>query len=250
MAGFNLGDYVFDFARIRSAHRRCVRQSAAGASPRQPFGGSAIGNALHARALEHGKTWPHQHDAGYAACSEACRRPEGTRAPNRLTPSAFTKPSSGAFPFQKLSVSQIPGTFGQGWPGLLYLSTYSYLPAEAQQRAGLSESGQEHFTELVPFHEVAHQWWGNVVGWDSYSDQWINEAIANYLALLFADTQKRTDHSLHMWLGRYRQNLVEKSPTSELTRIRKSAPSTWGIVLHRPSLPPDSKRSSMARVPG
>jgi hypothetical protein len=122
---------------------------------------------------------------------------------------------SGPFPFQKLSVSQIPGTFGQGWPGLLYLSTYSYLPAEAQQRAGLSENGQEHFTELVPFHEVAHQWWGNVVGWDAYRDQWIDEAIANYFALLFADTQKRTDHSLRVWLGRYRQQLVEKPPNAE-----------------------------------
>jgi hypothetical protein len=122
---------------------------------------------------------------------------------------------SGPFPYQKLSVSQIPGTFGQGWPGLLYLSTYSYLPAEAQQRAGLSETGQEHFTELVPFHEVAHQWWGNVVGWDAYRDQWIDESIANYFALLFADTQQRIDHSLRVWLARYRQQLVEKSPPAE-----------------------------------
>jgi len=82
----------------------------------------------------------------------------------------FYENFSGPFPFQKLGVSQIPGTFGQGWPGLLYISTYSFLPPAAQQRAGLSESVQEHFTELVPFHEVAHQWWGNIVGWSSYRD--------------------------------------------------------------------------------
>ena len=127
----------------------------------------------------------------------------------------FYETFSGPFPFQKLSVSQIPGTFGQGWPGLLYLSTFSFLPAEAQQRAGLSAAGQESFTEIVPFHEVAHQWWGNVVGWDSYRDQWIDEAIANYLALLFADSQKRTDHSLHVWLVRYRRRLVEKLPGAD-----------------------------------
>jgi hypothetical protein len=127
----------------------------------------------------------------------------------------FYEALSGPFPFQKLSVSQIPGTFGQGWPGLLYLSTYAYLPAEAQQRAGLSISGQEHFSELVPFHEVAHQWWGNIVGWDSYRDQWIDEAMANYLALLFADTQKRNDHSLRIWLTRYRDNLVDKIPETD-----------------------------------
>jgi hypothetical protein len=127
----------------------------------------------------------------------------------------FYEAFSGPFPFQKLAVSQIPGTFGQGWPGLLYLSTYSFLPPAAQRRAGLSESGQEHFTELVPFHEVAHQWWGNVVAWSHYRDQWIDEAIANYLALLFADNQKSANHSLRVWLGRYRQRLVEKLPGAE-----------------------------------
>jgi len=124
----------------------------------------------------------------------------------------FYETFSGPFPFRNLSVSQIPGTFGQGWPGLLYVSTYSFLPSEAQQRAGLSTVGQEHFTELVPYHEVAHQWWGNVVAWSSYRDQWIDEAIANYLAVLFADTKKSPDHTLHVWLARYRQQLVEKTP--------------------------------------
>jgi hypothetical protein len=124
----------------------------------------------------------------------------------------FYETFSGPFPGHNLSVSQIPGAFGQGWPGLLYVSTFSFLSPEAQQRAGLSTTGQEHFTELVPYHEVAHQWWGNVVGWSSYRDQWINEAIANYLALLFADTKKNPDHTLHVWLARYRQQLVEKSP--------------------------------------
>jgi hypothetical protein len=119
---------------------------------------------------------------------------------------------SGPFPFHNLSVSQIPGTFGQGWPGLLYVSTYSFLRPEAQERAGLSVASQEHFTELVPYHEVAHQWWGNVVAWSSYRDQWIDEAISNYLAVLFADTKKDPDHTLHVWLTRYRQQLAEKLP--------------------------------------
>jgi hypothetical protein len=123
----------------------------------------------------------------------------------------FYEGYSGPFPFHQLSVSQIPGSFGQGWPGLLYISTYSFLPAEAQQRAGLSTTGQEHFHDLVPFHEVAHQWWGNVVSWSSYRDQWIDEAIATYLSLLFADSQKIPDHKLHVWLDRFRKQLLEKN---------------------------------------
>jgi hypothetical protein len=128
----------------------------------------------------------------------------------------FYEGFSGPFPFRQLAVSQIPGTFGQGWPGLLYLSTFSFLPAAAQQRAGLSAAGQEHFTELVPFHEVAHQWWGNVVGWSSYRDQWVDEALANYMALLFADSQKTPDRKMRVWLERYRAKLEEKLPNSDL----------------------------------
>jgi len=127
----------------------------------------------------------------------------------------FYESFSGPFPFRNLSVSQIPGAFGQGWPGLLYISTFSFLPSLAQRQAGLTPTAQEHFTELVPYHEVAHQWWGSIVGWSSYRDQWINEAIANYLALLFADTKRIPDHNLHLWLARYRKQLVEKSPGSE-----------------------------------
>ncbi len=128
----------------------------------------------------------------------------------------FEELYSGSFPFRNLGVSQIPGNFGQGWPGLLYLSTFSFLPEEAQSRAGLSPTGRSFFTDVVPFHEVAHQWWGNVVGWSSYRDQWINEAIAEYLALLFADAQKNPDHALNAWLDRYRKRLTTKADGEDL----------------------------------
>jgi len=128
----------------------------------------------------------------------------------------FYEKFNGPFPFRTLSVSQIPGTFGQGWPGLLYLSTFSFLSPEAQNRAGLSSTHQEAFTDIVPYHEVAHQWWGNVVGWSSYRDQWIDEAIANYLALLFADSRKPSEHELRRWLERYRKQLQEKNPSSDI----------------------------------
>jgi tetratricopeptide (TPR) repeat protein len=34
-------------------------------------------------------------------------------------------------------------------------------------------------------HEIAHQWWGNRVGWLSYRDQWLSEALAEYSAVQF-----------------------------------------------------------------
>jgi hypothetical protein len=187
----------------------------------------------------------------------------------------FYETYSGPFPFHNLSVSQIPGTFGQGWPGLLYISTYSFLSADVQRRAGLSSSSQEHFSELVPFHEVAHQWWGNIVGWSSYRDQWIDEAIANYLALLFADMHKNPDHTLHVWLQRYRQRLLEKTPSADQpaddigaltlgTRLNSSkspdayddviyAKGSWVIhmlreMLRQPGTNPDARFNALLRT--
>lgn len=156
----------------------------------------------------------------------------------------FDETYSGPFPYRTLEVSQIPGVFGQGWPGLLYLSTYSFLPEDAQSRVGLSTAGRSFFNDVVPFHEVAHQWWGNVVGWSSYHDQWINESIAEYLALLFADSQKSPDHMLNTWLDRYRKRLTTKSneedrtpteigPVIAGTRLNSSrSPSAYNVVVY------------------
>ena len=127
----------------------------------------------------------------------------------------FCEKLNGPFPFDRLEVSQIPGSFGQGWPGLLYLPTLAFLAPEAQQRAGVAPRTQEQVTELVPFHEVAHQWWGNVVGAASYRDTWIEEAMANYLALLYADSKRPGEHVLANWLERFRTELLTREPGTE-----------------------------------
>jgi aminopeptidase N len=36
----------------------------------------------------------------------------------------------------------------------------------------------------VLVHETAHQWWGDLVLWKSYRDQWLMEGLANYASLL------------------------------------------------------------------
>ena len=142
----------------------------------------------------------------------------------------FFEKYNGPFPFPRLAVSQIPGAFGQGWPGLLYLSTFSFLPPEAQERAGLSSSTQEAFTDIMPVHEVAHQWWGNVVGWESYRDEWIDEGLAVYLSLLFADSQKMPDRTLNTWLSRYRKRLVTKPSDADIAPA-DTGPVTMGTRL-------------------
>jgi aminopeptidase N len=42
------------------------------------------------------------------------------------------------------------------------------------------------FDEFVLAHEVAHQWWGQAVGWKNYHEQWLSEGFAQYFAALYA----------------------------------------------------------------
>jgi len=150
----------------------------------------------------------------------------------------FFERFSGPFPYPQLAVSQIPGSFGQGWPGLLYLSTLTFLTPADHRRVGSGERTQDFFTELLPFHEVAHQWWGNQVTYAGYRDQWIQEGLSNYLAMVYADAKKPKEQSLAAWLDRYRADLLaEHEETKQPYHL--AGPLNLGYRL-RSSLSPEA----------
>ncbi|MGH9829902.1 MAG: hypothetical protein ACREDR_42365, partial [Blastocatellia bacterium] len=62
----------------------------------------------------------------------------------------------GAFPFQRLAVTNIPYSYGQGWPMLLYLSVLSFL--DETQRHVLGVTDQIRISDFFRAHEVSHQW--------------------------------------------------------------------------------------------
>ena len=63
---------------------------------------------------------------------------------------------------------------------------------------------------------MAHQWWGNVAGSAEYRDGWIQEAMANYLALMYADGKRPASQRMKTWLDRYRSALTTKVPDTTL----------------------------------
>lgn len=105
-----------------------------------------------------------------------------------------------------LTVSPIPGTFGQGFPGLVYLSTLSYLK-DPTRSTSVNPTQQIFFLDLLQAHEVAHQWWGNRVTAATYRDYWLMEALANYSALLFLEKTKG-ERTAALMLDSYRTQLL------------------------------------------
>jgi hypothetical protein len=141
----------------------------------------------------------------------------------------------GPFPYSELKVTQIPGRFGQGYPGLLYVSTLSFLEPGDLVRLGVSERGQEHFLEVVPAHETAHQWWGNWVQLPRYRDEWLAESLATYSSLLYLEKRKGSE-ALQGWLERYRQDLLAPQSGAQGVPADASGPLALGGRL-------DSSRS-------
>jgi hypothetical protein len=116
----------------------------------------------------------------------------------------------GPFPYSRLAISQIPGDFGQGWPELVYLPTLSFLRKSERYELGLPEKTEDLLGHGMLAHEIAHQWWGNLLGWKTYHDQWLSEGLATYAAALDLSRQKDGDHRFHELLRGYKLDLLSK----------------------------------------
>ncbi len=65
-------------------------------------------------------------------------------------------------------------------------------------------------------HETSHQWWGDMVLWRSYRDQWLSEGFAEYSGMLYVQLRDKT-HSEKELIERAREAL--RMPPSTLTGI-------------------------------
>ncbi|MBZ5595450.1 MAG: hypothetical protein LAP39_24665 [Acidobacteriia bacterium] len=231
-AGFNLG--VYNRTRVMRA----------------PYTIEVCANRAVEAAL---RPKPHPLTAG----SRAGRQPEAARTPvpppnpvPRLEELAaevaatfeFMSTRFGPPPLKTLEVSPIPGAFGQGFPGLLYLSTMAYLHREDAALAHLHPQVQSFFVDLLQAHETAHQWWGNVVTTGGYHDEWLMESLANYSALLYLE-KNRGRNLMDAALDNYRNRLLAKNPNGQTvdsagpivlgSRLESSlAPSAWVSITY------------------
>ena len=48
----------------------------------------------------------------------------------------------------------------------------------------------ESYPSFFLAHELAHQWWGQAVGWKNYHEQWISEGFAQYFAALYGERER------------------------------------------------------------
>ena len=107
----------------------------------------------------------------------------------------------GPFPYKQLAVTTLPfeAGYGQGWPGLLYIWSASFL--DSTQRNAIGIKDQTAVTDFFRAHETSHQWWGHRVGWKSYHDQWLSEGFAEFSGNLYVQYRQ----NMKEYLGRWRK---------------------------------------------
>lgn len=132
-----------------------------------------------------------------------------------------------AFPYSRLEITQLPSLMSQSWPGLIYLSSMAFLDPDERRAAGIHDPfTQLLLSRLMLSHETAHQWWGDAVDWASYRDEWINEALANYCALMMLE--KEDPLAMKTALDYYKTELLKETPNGI---VDNAGPVTLGARL-------------------
>jgi Peptidase family M1 domain len=69
----------------------------------------------------------------------------------------------------------------------------------------------QNYPSFFVAHEIAHQWWGQAVGWKNYHEQWLSEGFAQYLAALYAE-RERGPEGFAAVLRQMRRTAINASP--------------------------------------
>jgi hypothetical protein len=124
------------------------------------------------------------------------------------------------YPFPKLLATEIPSGHGQGMPGFLHLAWSTF------------ESQSIPYDDAFRAHEVAHQWWGHLVGWQSYHDQWLSEGFAEYMGAWYVQRKYMNSEQYRgkffELMDRWREDVLQ---SGGLNRGNEAGPIWMGVRL-------------------
>ncbi len=177
----------------------------------------------------------------YLAAAPMVLSAVGSMTPSSLNASAIGQAQNalrlfsawfGKSEFSRIAITQQPQfNFGQSWPELVYLPLVAYL--DATQRWQLFNGVQSKLTDFVDEvgpHEVSHQWWGHMVGWTTFHDQWLSEGFAEFSAGLYLQyTEKSPAKYLAYW-DHARHAIVDKNAYGK--RANDAGPLWLGLLLN------------------
>ena len=97
----------------------------------------------------------------------------------------------GPYPYEKLAIvlRQWPDFGGHSPASFIVLNEVRWLGESGFRLKGDSPVDLSSWEEYFLAHEIAHQWWGQGVSFDSYKDQWLSEGLAQFSAASYLRRQ-------------------------------------------------------------
>ncbi|MBD3413630.1 MAG: hypothetical protein GF421_04260, partial [Candidatus Aminicenantes bacterium] len=99
----------------------------------------------------------------------------------------FYQDRFGPYPFGKLSLVRQVGKNkgGASPPSFVVINDLPRMSGVVSRRMARSPVDLSGWKEYFMAHEIAHQWWGQGLSWESYHDQWISEGLAQFSSSLY-----------------------------------------------------------------
>ena len=137
----------------------------------------------------------------------------------------------GKLPYTRIAMTQQPaGFFGQAWPTLVFMPYIAFIDSTQRTQLLGTRGGTDNFWRYVAPHEISHQWWGHIVGWDSYHDQWMSEGFAEFSASLYVQITRGNDKFIDFWED-HRRQIIQSSPATRDKKPYTIGPVTQGYRL-------------------
>ena len=204
VAGFNLGDFTMKEGSVPYRTGGSLSVDAfANKNPPDIF--NALSEAINSSPIGGGDSSPAGAIGSINTVSMLPMQLSEAQAAAQIYTQYF-----GPLPFNHVAITQqFACNYGQSWPMLVYLPICGFLDSTQQHVLGLHP--EDMYWKMVTPHEVAHQWWGQTVGFRSYRDQWMSEGFANTSASIYLLlTRSKPNDFLDFWKEQ-RKLITEKN---------------------------------------
>jgi len=144
----------------------------------------------------------------------------------------------GKLPYTRLAITQQPAfNFGQAWPTLIYMPYTAFIDTTQRTQLMGAQFGAHTFWRYVGPHETAHQWWGHIVGWKSYRDQWMSEGFAEFSTSLYVQYVRKDMAKFHEFWEEQRRLITDATPYTKGIKPYTVGPVTQGYRLNSGKTP-------------
>jgi hypothetical protein len=96
---------------------------------------------------------------------------------------------TGDVPYPTFTLAVVEGELPGGHSPAYFAQLFQPLPLTVLSWRS-DPAAFDRFPDFFLAHELAHQWWGQAVGWRNYHEQWISEGFAQYFSALYAQHQR------------------------------------------------------------